>query len=107
MSGAVLCWALAKELNPPLLAGTATSLVNTGGFLGTALLQPMVGWILDLSAAAPVLVGYRRAAGLLALVALLGVVAAFRLRETRCRNVYAELRTTWAGRARARRRRTG
>jgi len=37
-------------------------------------------------------VGYQTAAGLLALVALVGVVAAFWLRETRCRNVYAELR---------------
>jgi hypothetical protein len=36
----------------------------------------------------------RRAAGLLAVVALIGVVAAFRLRETRCRNIYAELRKT-------------
>lgn len=94
MSGSVLCWALAKELNPPSLSGTATSLVNTGGFIGTALLQPAVGWILDLSAAAPVLEGYRRAAGVLALVALIGAVAAFRLRETRCRNIYAELRKT-------------
>jgi sugar phosphate permease len=94
MSGAVLCWALAKELNPPSLSGTATSLVNTGGFLGTALLQPGVGWILDLSGELPVLDAYRRAAGVLALVALAGVVAAFRLRETRCRNVYAELRMT-------------
>jgi sugar phosphate permease len=94
MSGAVLCWALAKELNPPALSGTATSLVNIGGFLGVAILQPVVGWILDRSAGAPALVGYQKAAGLLALVALIGVVAAFRLRETRCRNIYAELRTT-------------
>lgn len=90
MACAVLCWALAKELNPPALAGTATSLVNTAGFAGAALLQPLVGWVLDLSAGAPALEGYRRAAGLLALVALVGVVAAFQLRETRCRNVWAE-----------------
>ena len=94
MAESVLCWALAKELNPPSLAGTATSLVNAGGFLGVALLQPLVGWILDRSAGSPVLVGYQGAVGLLALVALVGVIAAFRLRETRCRNVYAELRGT-------------
>jgi sugar phosphate permease len=94
MSGAVLCWALAKELNPPSLSGTATSLVNVGGFLGTALFQPMVGWILDRGGAASVLEGYRHAAGLLAVIALIGVVAAFQLRETRCRNIYAELRKT-------------
>ena len=91
ISGAVICWALAKELNPPALSGTATSLVNTGGFLGTALLQPAVGWILDRGGSEPVLDSYRGAAGLLAAIALVGVVAAFRLRETRCRNIYAEL----------------
>ena len=94
MAGSVVCWALAKELNPPSLAGTATSFVNTAGFIGVALLQPAVGWILDLSIAEPALEGYRRAAGLLALTALIGVVAAFQLRETRCRNIYAELRRT-------------
>ena len=94
ISGIVLCWALAKELNPPSLSGTATSLVNAGGFLGTALFQPLVGWVLDRSSAGTILEGYRNGATLLAIVALVGVVAAFRLRETRCRNIYAELRTT-------------
>jgi MFS family permease len=89
----VLSWALAKEHNPPTLAGTATSFVNTAGFAGAALLQPLVGWILDLSAGVPPLEGYRRAAGLLALVALVGVTAAYRMRETRCRNVWSERRT--------------
>jgi sugar phosphate permease len=94
IAGATLTWALAKELNPPALSGTATSLVNTGGFLGTALFQPLVGWVLDRNAAGVALVGYRSAAMLLALIALTGVVAAFRLRETRCRNIYAELKRT-------------
>ena len=90
----VLSWALAKEHNPPALSGTATSFVNTAGFAGASLLQPLVGWILDLSAGAPAMEGYRRAAGLLGLVALIGVIAAFRMRETRCRNVYSDLKRT-------------
>jgi MFS family permease len=90
IAGASLAWALAKELNPPALAGTATSLVNTGGFLGTALFQPLVGWVLDRIGAAAALEGYRSAAAVLAVIALFGVVAAFRIRETGCRNVYAE-----------------
>ena len=94
IAGATLAWALAKELNPPALSGTATSLVNTGGFLGTALFQPLVGWVLDRAGAGGPLVGYRSAAALLAVIALIGVVAAFRLRETRCRNIFAELRRT-------------
>jgi len=88
IGNSVLCWAVAKEVNPPALAGTATSLVNTGGFLGTALLQPAVGWILDASADVSRLEAYCRAAGLLALVARVGLVAAFGLRETRCSNVF-------------------
>ena len=88
IAGASLAWALAKELNPPALSGTATSLVNTGGFLGTALFQPLVGWVLDRNVSGTVLEGYRSAATVLAAIALVGVVAAFRLRETGCRNVY-------------------
>ncbi|MBI3372947.1 MAG: MFS transporter [Betaproteobacteria bacterium] len=90
IAGASLAWALAKELNPPALSGTATSLVNTGGFLGTALFQPLVGWVLDRNAAGPALEGYRSAATVLAVIAALGVAAAFRIRETGCRNVYVE-----------------
>ncbi|MGH9578828.1 MAG: MFS transporter, partial [Terriglobales bacterium] len=90
ISGASLAWALAKELNPPALAGTATSLVNTGGFLGTALFQPMVGWVLDRFGAGVALDGYRIAATVLSAIALCGVAAAFLIRETRCRNVYVE-----------------
>jgi len=88
MACSILCWAIGKEVNPPALAGTATSFVNTGGFLGAALLQPAVGWILDASGDVSKLEAYCRAAGLLAMVAAVGVGAAFGLRETRCGNVY-------------------
>ena len=90
ISGASLAWALAKELNPPALAGTATSVVNSAGFIGTALFQPMVGWVLDQAGAGRLLDSYRLAAGLLAAIALTGVVAAFLIRETHGRNVYVE-----------------
>ena len=90
IAGATLAWAIAKELNPPALAGTATSLVNTAGFLGTALFQPMVGWVLDRAGPGATLGSYRVAAAALAAIALFGVAAAFCIRETRCRNVYAE-----------------
>ena len=89
ISGASLTWALAKELNPPALAGTATSVVNTAGFLGAALFQPMVGWVLDRAGTDATLDAYRIAATLLAAIALSGVVAAFLVRETHCRNIYA------------------
>ncbi len=46
-AGFTLTWASAKEVNPPALSGMATSLVNTGVFLGPAIYQPLVGWVLD------------------------------------------------------------
>lgn len=45
--GFTLSWTMAKEANPPEFAGIATAVVNVGIFLGTALLQPLVGWVLD------------------------------------------------------------
>ena len=50
----------------------------------------MVGWVLDRAGAAVGLKDYRIAATVLAAIALSGVVAAFLVRETRCRNVYVE-----------------
>jgi sugar phosphate permease len=79
--GLSITWACAKELNPIALAGTATSLVNTAGFAGTALLQPLVGWMLDLSGG-----DYRQAVLALGAVALAGVASAWFIPETYCRN---------------------
>ena len=90
ISGASLSWACAKEVNPPALAGTATSVVNTGGFLGPALYQPLVGWVLDVSShgAAHSLEDWRRALGVLFAFVLTGLASAFFVRETHCRNIY-------------------
>jgi len=45
--GFTLTWAVAKEVNRPEHSGIATSVVNVGIFLGTGILQPLVGWVLD------------------------------------------------------------
>ncbi len=45
--GFTLTWAVAKEVNRPEHSGIATSIVNVGIFLGTGILQPLVGAILD------------------------------------------------------------
>ncbi len=94
-----LTWACAKEVNPPQLSGMSTSVTNIGGFLGGALLQPAVGWIMDLSWNGAMRDGVRLYAPadfklgflLLAAVAWFGVTAAWRIRETRCRNIHKEL----------------
>jgi MFS family permease len=45
--GFTLTWTVAKEVNRPEHSGIATSIVNVGIFLGTGILQPIVGAILD------------------------------------------------------------
>jgi nitrate/nitrite transporter NarK len=94
-----LTWACAKEVNPPQLSGMSTSVTNMGGFLGGALLQPLVGWVMDLSWQGTVVDGVRLYSpddfkyGLLVMagVAWFGAMAAWRIRETRCRNIHKEL----------------
>jgi MFS family permease len=83
-AGFTLTWALAKEVNPHELSGMATSLVNTGIFLGTAIYQPLIGWMLDRASVgrgAYVLADYRYALALLFVVSAAGVFAGTYLRE--------------------------
>jgi MFS family permease len=55
--GFTLAWTVAKEVNRPEHSGIATSVVNVGIFLGTGILQPLVGWVLDRGRAAGDLAG--------------------------------------------------
>ena len=50
--GFTLSWTVAKEVNRPEHSGIATSVVNVGIFLGTGILQPLVGFVLDRGRAA-------------------------------------------------------
>jgi hypothetical protein len=50
--GFTLSWTIAKEANLPAHSGIATAVVNVGIFLGTGILQPLVGWLLDRGRAA-------------------------------------------------------
>jgi predicted MFS family arabinose efflux permease len=94
-----LSWACAKEVNPPQLSGMSTSVTNMGGFLGGALLQPLVGWVMDLSWAGQMangarvyaLADFRFGLLLLAAVAWIGALSAWRIQETHCRNIYKEI----------------
>jgi MFS family permease len=42
-------FAFVKESVPPRFAGTATGIYNMGSILGTMILQPAIGWLLDLN----------------------------------------------------------
>lgn len=90
--GFVLAWVYAKEVNRPCYAGMATSLANTGGFLAAGVLQPLVGWVLDHASVGGVytLDSFRAAFAVLLLFALSGFIATLFMRETHCRNIWAE-----------------
>jgi MFS family permease len=89
--GFTLAWSVAKEVNPPECAGMAISIVNIGGFAASGILQPLVGWVVDHGAG--IAAGgsgdaYWLGIGVIVLWMLIAVVAATRLTETRCRNVW-------------------
>jgi predicted MFS family arabinose efflux permease len=76
--GFTLSWTIAKEANPPQYSGIATAVVNVGIFLGTGILQPWVGWVLDRGRAAGDLAGaWDSGIGLLAGAAAMGAVMTF------------------------------
>jgi sugar phosphate permease len=80
--GFTLTWAVAKEVNLPEHSGIATSVVNVGIFLGTGILQPAVGAVLDRGrAAGDLAAAWERAILLLTGAALLGAVMTLLVRE--------------------------
>jgi len=93
--GFVVTYAAAKEVCSPASAGMAIALVNTGLFLGAAIMQPAFGAMLDLTWGGEVLDGmrvyglddYRNGLWLCVGFAALALVASARIRETRCRNL--------------------
>ena len=93
--GFVVGYVAAKEVVPPGVAGMAIALVNTGLFLGAAIMQPAFGWAMDLTWDGTLIDGVRRYTqtdyhnGLLLCCgfALLALVASLFMRETRCRNL--------------------
>lgn len=91
VSGFSLSWACAKEVNAPRYAGMATSVANLGGFVSAGLLQPLVGWVLDLTATEAVAPerSFDAALVVFALFTATGLAGALFIRETRCRNIWS------------------
>jgi hypothetical protein len=80
----VLTWTVAKEVNRPEHSGIATSVVNVGIFLGTGILQPLLGSLLDRGRAAGTLGdAYVSAVTWLFAAAAFGFVAALFVRVRR------------------------
>jgi sugar phosphate permease len=98
-SGFILTWACAKEVNPPSVAGTAMGTVNSAGFIGGAILQPLFGWALDLRWQGAILDGakvypleaYQLGFLLCVGFCVMALIASLLLKETGGRNIYAEI----------------
>lgn len=98
--GVSIIYAATKEVAAPLYAGMAIALVNSGLFLGAAVVQPLYGWILDLTWDGTLLEGvriyrwadYENALWLCVGLSLLGFIATFFATETGCRNIYTSHR---------------
>lgn len=98
-AGFTLTWASVKEVNPPALSGMATSVINTGAFLGAAILQPLVGWAMDQGWDGKLLNGarvysehnYQIGLGIMFGFAIAGLLGSLFIRETNCRYITLEL----------------
>jgi sugar phosphate permease len=96
-SGLVLVWACVREVNDPARVGIAIGFCNLPIFLGFAVVQWVIGVILDArweglaSAGARIYspAAYEAAFTLCLVLAAVAVVAAALVTETRCRNVWA------------------
>lgn len=94
-SSFVITFAAAKEVIHPELAGMAVSIVNTGCFIGAALIQPLFGWMADRTWDGRIQDGVRIYAsgdysnGLLMMLffAIIGLVATCMVHETHCKNI--------------------
>ena len=98
-AGFTLTWSCAKEVNAPQLSGISTSVTNMAGFLAGAILQPLVGWVMDqrwqgglTSTGARLFTADDYHAGLVLLtaVAAFGALASWWIRETGCRNIWRQ-----------------
>lgn len=95
-AGFTLTWAISKEVSPPTLSGMATSVTNMGAFLCAAILQPLVGWIMDQHWNGTLLDGARLYSpkdfqlGFMIIVAIawFSAFCTWRVRETHCRNIW-------------------
>jgi sugar phosphate permease len=88
----VVSFAAVKELVPTHVAGMALALVNTGVFLAVSLIQPLFGWILDISSNDVFIDGmryytfenYRYGLWFSFIISLTGLVASLFVKETYC-----------------------
>lgn len=84
----ILTFAVAKEVNNPESAGVSTATVNTGGFLGAALLPALMGMYLDSAETLPAVTLYQNAFMYCFIAVAIGTFFIFLIKETGCRNIW-------------------
>lgn len=95
MSGVNLNVACGKEVTPPAMTGMVSGLVNSGSFVGAALMQPLFGWVLDHNWQGLMehgvrvypLAAYRNAFWVCAVVLGIGIVFTCLIKETKGVNI--------------------
>lgn len=94
----VVTFAVVKEVVPPAISGMALAFLNTGIFLGVALLQSLFGWIMDFSWAGSVVNGipqytlqdYTWGLILFSGISLMGIVSSLFVTETYGQSIEAK-----------------
>jgi Na+/melibiose symporter-like transporter len=82
--GFTLTWTIAKEANRPEHSGIATAVANVGIFLGTGVMQPLVGHVIDRGRAIGDVAGaWQRGMLVMAAAAAIGALLSFLVREPR------------------------
>nr|WP_246347225.1 MFS transporter [Desulfurispira natronophila] len=98
--GFVAVFPAAREIVPPWSAGMAIAMVNTGSFLGAAIIQPGFGMVMDIGWSGTVVEGvrwydmedFRRGLWFCFGICLFSLLASLGIKETRGRNVVIESR---------------
>lgn len=84
-----LTFAAVKEVNNPQIAGTSTAVVNTGGFLGAAVLPALTGAYLDQAAnTIPLVTVYQNSFIYPLIAVIISTVFILFVKETACRNTW-------------------
>ncbi len=86
----VICWSVGKEVSNPKLSGMALSIVNTCGFLSSAILPIICGKLIDANISQGLFQGeaYIRAFIVPVIASFVALVFALISKETNCENVY-------------------
>lgn len=87
-SSFVLSWPCGKEVNDSKVAGISTSIVNMGGFLGSSILPPFMGKIIDLySNTLSIQQTYQKAFVVAIVFVSISLIASLAIKETNCKNI--------------------